>query len=279
MSLFANLGRPILIASHPRSGTHLTIDLLRKQFHECATWKHLGESLGHLYIPLEGLTESQNSMDKSTALKILQRSQNPILKTHDYPTLKALSRQYPDWFEWIKNKATRLYIVRDGRDVMCSFHLFMQSFHPPSRCSLSEFLRQPDSERTWVRRWVDHVEHWLDEPDVIHLKFETIVRQPVNTLMQLSHALDLNPRFQEPLLPRPLQNIWESRWHRLVSHQPESTAILGYYKGQKKQRWQSQFTQADREFFHQEAGSLLIRLGYETSENWITQEECPKTRI
>lgn len=278
MSLFANVGRPILIASHPRSGTHLTIDLLRKQFHECASWKHLGESLGHLYLPLEGLTESQNSMDQSTALTILQRSQKPILKTHDYPTLKALSQQYPEWFEWVKNKATRLYIVRDGRDVMCSFHLFMQSFHPPSRCSLSEFLRQPDPERTWVRRWADHVEHWLDEPDVIHLKFETIVRQPVKTLTQLSQTLNLNPRFQEPLLPRPFQNIWESRWHRLVSHQPESTAILGFYKGQKKQRWQSQFTQADREFFHQEAGSLLIRLGYETSDDWVTREDRPKVK-
>ncbi|MBD2156188.1 sulfotransferase domain-containing protein [Leptolyngbya sp. FACHB-16] len=275
MSPFANIGKPILIASHPRSGTHLTIDLLRKQFHECASWKYPGESLGHLYLPLEGLTVSTQKMERAMALGVLQRSQRPILKTHDHPTLTALSQQDPEWFDWIKTEATRLYIFRDGRDVLCSFHLYMQSFHAPSRCSLSEFLRQPDLKRTWIRRWVEHVERWLAEPDVTPLQFEKVLRQPFETLTLLGQVLDLTPKFHEPLLPRPYQNIWQSRWNRLTAQRPESTAILGFYKGQKKQRWQQHFTRADREFFHQEAGALLIRLGYESSDDWIDRESRP----
>ncbi len=49
MEMFKDIGKPILIASHPRSGTHLTIDLLRKQFLECQSSKRLGEPLDKIY--------------------------------------------------------------------------------------------------------------------------------------------------------------------------------------------------------------------------------------
>ena len=53
MDIFQDIGKPILIASHPRSGTHLTIDLLRKQFQECQSYKRLGEPFDRLYLALE----------------------------------------------------------------------------------------------------------------------------------------------------------------------------------------------------------------------------------
>lgn len=58
------------------------------------------------------------------------------------------------------------------------------------------------------------------------------------------------------------------RWARMIESQPESTAILGNYH-QKSQKWRQIFTQSDREFFHKEAGDLLIKLGYEESDNWV----------
>ena len=61
-SQLSKIDRPILIASHPRSGTHLTIDFLRRQFSPCSSWKHWGESLDNLYLPLEAITAQQKGI-------------------------------------------------------------------------------------------------------------------------------------------------------------------------------------------------------------------------
>ena len=79
---FKDIGKPIVIASHPRSGTHLTIDLLRKQFAECKSWKMPGELLDRLYFALESFAPKFNPLSESAALNILQRATRPIIKTH-----------------------------------------------------------------------------------------------------------------------------------------------------------------------------------------------------
>lgn len=54
---FESLGnlpaKPIVIASHRRSGTHLLIDLFRRQFRECRSWKLPGERNDRLYVNLD----------------------------------------------------------------------------------------------------------------------------------------------------------------------------------------------------------------------------------
>lgn len=58
MISFAGIGKPIIVASHPRSGTHLTMDLLRKQFPACVTYKLPTQPLDRLYLALEALSAS-----------------------------------------------------------------------------------------------------------------------------------------------------------------------------------------------------------------------------
>jgi hypothetical protein len=266
---FKTLGPPILIASHPRSGTHLTIDILRRQFKDCASWKYPGERLDRLYLPLEGLTALQNGLSWQTAERMLGRSPRPLLKTHAYPALAHLQSDYPDLHDWIQSSAQKLYVVRDGRAVLCSLHLFMQSYKPETRCSLSEFLRQKVNGKSRVRAWATHVQTWMAQPDVYVLRFEEFIQHPQQTLTDLGYRLELSPQFVEPLLPRSSRNIWQSRWARLTQWRPESSAIIGYYGGQTTQKWQAAFSEGDRAFFHQEAGDILLKLGYVDSDAWV----------
>ncbi|WP_446402326.1 sulfotransferase domain-containing protein [Coleofasciculus sp. C1-SOL-03] len=263
------IGKPIVIASHPRSGTHLTIDLLRKQFRECQSWKHFGEPLDRLYLVIDALAASKKPLSKDVDLRIIQRSQRPIIKTHSSPNFIHLLNEHGSWIDWLKENADTYYILRDGRDVMCSLHLFMQSFDPTTRCSLSEFMRQKINGNSRPRRWANHVKHWRNTPGVQILHFEEIVRNTRRVIAQIGAELELDPLYVEPLLPERLASLWHSRAARLAQRQPESTAILGCYRGQKVQKWRKAFTASDYEFFHQEAGDLLIELGYETSEAWV----------
>jgi len=283
--VLSSIRQPILIASHPRSGTHLTIDFLRKQFSACASWKYPGEPLDYLYLALEGFTPKNSQGFEKKARTILKRcaaagstsTLRPLFKTHAYPQLHYLAKQHPDLHDQVIQNATQIYVVRDGRSVLCSFHLFMQSFAPATRCPISEFLRQQVNGRSRVKAWADHVEAWMAQPNVHLLKFEDLIHNPQNTLESLGTLLDLTPRYVEPLLPRSPKNIWQGRWARLTQWQPESTAIIGYYQGQKTQKWKEAFTESDRAFFHQEAGDLLIKLGYVDSDAWVSHLSSSKS--
>ncbi len=268
--LFNEIGKPIVVASHPRSGTHLTIDLLRKQFSLCSTSKSLGESFDHLYLELESLSvQPLDPTSEIKALKILKKAQRPIIKTHSDPNFSHLTSKFDHWQAWLKNESTPLYVLRDGRSVMCSLHLFMQGYDPKTRCSLSDFLRQTINGQSRVKRWANHVNTWLAQPGIHFIKFEDIITNTLPSLIEISQILDLEPLKIKPLLPKSIRGLWHGRWVRLTETRPESSAIIGYYKGQKSVKWKTAFSLSDREFFHAEAGELLQRLGYIHSDDWI----------
>ncbi len=276
--------RPIIIATHARSGTHLTIDLFRRQFRACQTWKLPGYRLTTLYLPLEQLMPgSPRPLSDRAAQRILSHAERPLIKTH-YPWgFGQWCEQYAhhprlgDWVSFLKKAASICYVYRDGRDTMCSYHLFKQRSDPSARCSLSEFLRQTDV-RLGVSRsksWAMRIKLWLQEPSIIALRFEEIVNITREQLARIGQKLELKPLYVEPLLPRPFHTVWQRWWAELTQPRPESTAHLGRHKGQKPLAWREAFTLEDREFFHQEAGDMLIRLGYEQSDDWVDTSHKP----
>lgn len=137
---FSTINKAIVVASHPRSGTHLTIDLLRKQFDICAAKKRLGAPLDRLYLALEALTAPNQPLSEKTAIEILQKTSRPLIKTHADVNLSHLTSDFSNWQRWLQSKGDYIYVFRDGRDVICSLHLFMQSYDPTTRCSASLFV-------------------------------------------------------------------------------------------------------------------------------------------
>jgi hypothetical protein len=255
--------QPIIIASHPRSGTHLTIDLLRRQFASCSARKYPGQSLGSLYCTIENWL-FKDSTAKDIA-KGLDRFERPLIKTHLDPDLTPFKR-YPQLHDKLTTNTHKFYVVRDGRQVLCSLHLYMQSFDPIARCSLSSFLRQNVGDVSRVQFWANHVKSWITKPGVKVIKFEQLISNTERVLDYIGSNLGELPSYQTPLLPPIIKSVWHSRWLRLTSMNPGSTAIIGHYKGQKTQKWQTAFTPQDYEFFHQEAGDLLLELGYISSD-------------
>lgn len=261
----------VVVASHPRSGTHLLIDVLRRQFRECRSWKWPGERLDRLYCNIDELGGEEGILDVAVARRILRRTERPIVKTHAWP---GYDRTFlpshhdglsPRWHRWLEEGGTELYIYRDGRDVLCSYQLFLQKIDERAHCSIGTFLRQHREEQSRVQRWASHVRGWRDASGVHTVCFERLLTRPAAVIRELGAVLGLDPTWTEPLLPDPFASIWESRWARLVKMGPESTAIIN----EKSQAWKEGFTSDDRQFFHNEAGDLLIELGYEKSGSWV----------
>ena len=273
--MFDKAGKPIIVATHPRSGTHLTIDLLRKQFPECQGWLWFGETLHHLYLDLDHLARDCSpckSIEKAT--RLLQRAERPIVKTHSLPTLDRFQGTKKQFAEELLNAADIIYVIRDGRDVLCSAHVWKKSYYPQARCSLAAFLRQEENGMSRVRRWADHVDTWRTRDDVKVFRYEDIVREPGRVIEELASVLGLHPKYERPYLPKKLQRGGRlaAYWRRLT-RQFESTAILGRYNGEKPQDWRTAFSLEDRRFFHREAGDMLIEMGYVHGCEWIKGAE------
>jgi hypothetical protein len=263
------IGRCVIIATHPRSGTHLTIDLLRKQFQECKRNLRFGETVHNSYLDLDRLIRKDclPSISQRRALDILYSSKRPIVKTHSLPPLiKACDgdRELTELVDRLVQNSDIYYISRDGRDVICSAHLWMQNFAPETRCSLSSFIRQKQDGMSRPKFWANHVLSWLEQPKTKLLKSEEILKDPRQALAQFGRELNLQPLYINPLLPerRKSGTRAEDYWLRLT-RQFESSAIVGRHNNQKPQKWQDAFTDDDHRFFCDEAGSVLERLGYE----------------
>jgi len=279
------IGRPIVVASHPRSGTHLTIDLLRKQFAECQGWLHFMETVHHLYFNLDELTKISEREALDCAFSILRRAERPVVKTHTLPQLEEFDGVNRDIATRILSEADILYVVRDGREVLCSMYLWMRQQNPDYDADISEFIRglatpmwaaEPQQlDRNRVERWVEHVEAWLDLSDGVKLiKFEDLLSSPQRNVASLGNFLELEPLWSRPCLPKKssVTSRWSDYWRRLTM-QYESTAVSGRRPGDSSLSWEEVFSTEDRHFFHKACGELLIRLGYEKNQSWIEAKE------
>jgi hypothetical protein len=263
---------PVVVASHPRSGTHLLIDTLRRQFDACCSWKWPGERLDRLYCNIDELP-GDGLLDDTTARRILRRTERPLVKTHSWPGYQHSflgsheGELDEEWVDWLYENATIFYVYRDGRDVLCSYQLFRQSFDSDAHGSIGAFLRGTEDETIRVKRWADHVRTWLGHPGVHPVRFESLLNDPELVIRRIGTALGEKPRLTQPLLPKPFSSIWDSRRARLLGVRPESTAIIN----EGGQDWEKCFAAEDCAFFHEHAGDLLVDLGYVSSESWISE--------
>ena len=76
--------RPIVIASHPRSGTHLLMDLIRKQFSGCKVMRRWFQCNFEPYVNLDEIISLKSHVCNKD-LQLLSRSRMPIIKTHRLP--------------------------------------------------------------------------------------------------------------------------------------------------------------------------------------------------
>ena len=251
--LIHNCGDPIVVISHPRSGTHLTIDLLRKQFLECSSYKFPFESQQHLYLAIEGFLDQnkRTRVNEKRAYNIVRRSVRPIIKLHTY-SWDILHEKFPVWMKWIDDRGQIIYVYRDVKSVLTSFYSYAKTFGPEAKAPISEFIRQSFCGRkNRPAYWQEMQDLWNKKKEILRLDFDIIINETESELTKIGRYLNLNPTMKQPLLPKKVLSLTNYRLHRLFSFRPESTAILGVYN-KDSLRWQSVFNENDLHFIEEE---------------------------
>ncbi len=270
--------RPVVVASHPRSGTHLMIDVIRRHFNDCRGWKWPGEPFERLFVDVDWLGlprwqgptrgEQVHSTFPSIMIRILRRSPRCVLKTHFAGGPSSwLSSSDGDpfreiFFKWLQPRATMLYVHRSGRSVLAS-HFMQHIQREDSRhLSFSDWLRHENEDgQSRPSAWAAHVERWAAQPQVMAtFRAEDVLSDVCATVASLSQALGLEPD-RQPGLPKGWQSLTARRLGRLLMIRPESTSQLGHRRRGRKPSWTSLASDADEHFYTAEVGGAEKRWG------------------
>ncbi|MGD2157461.1 MAG: sulfotransferase domain-containing protein [Anaerolineales bacterium] len=167
-----------------------------------------------------------------------------------------------------------VFLFRDPRDMLVS-HVFyatemnpdhgMHRYYTEVLGSMEERLnaaivgvKEPGYELPNVRQRYEKCLDWLNQPDVLPLRFEDLVLKQDITL---NHLLD----------------YIEQRGSQLVGLRPHAIAVLkgsiapqksGTYRKGQPGDWREHFSESNKELFKSVAGDLLVQLGYEQNDMW-----------
>lgn len=261
--------RVLGICSHPRSGTHLLIDTLRRQCPEFSCWKWPWEPLDTVYLSLTAPEplRAGNNAESAKMNRILSRSEIALCKTHKMLSDCVRFLQSDDK----QGSSKVLYILRDGRDVMASYHVFRQRHVEWARVSFRDFIRTKRRGKTPAEIWAEHVLDAICSERCVRIRYEDLVYRASLTLLRLEKELGLGVHWSKPLLPKRQKLNAFSLGLRRFSIHPRNTAVHGRYGKLRPVKWDNELNREDRKVFHEMAGEALIKGGYVTDESWIDE--------
>lgn len=167
-----------------------------------------------------------------------------------------------------------VFVFRDPRDMIVSHVFYAAQMHPghgmhryynetlqtmEQRINAAiEGVERPGSELSPILSKYEGYMGWLDQPEVLCLRFEDLILAREAALGRL---LDyLCQRGFQPLLER-------SREIELLQQAIAPRKSGTFRKGQPG-NWREHFTPANIDLFKRLTGDLLVRLGYETRPDW-----------
>lgn len=188
------MSKLILVNSHSRSGTHFLIDTLTSNIKDAVF-------PNSLYIPrdfnISTLVEEKTEAVYNSFQKNINNNKQRVIviKNHLLPEeLNLISPQdkYEEFLKEIYHKSVKIYIYRDGKDVLTSWYKYFED----KNISFGDFIREKNDyisplrklsgiDENRVKYWNYHVESWLEEEGVIAVKYEDLHNDYEKTVSKL----------------------------------------------------------------------------------------------
>jgi hypothetical protein len=255
-----NAAPAVLGNAMPKSGSHLIIQVLQGL-------TRIGPFVNPGFPPLNR-SEANTKLPVEAVLANLKRMR-PGDIAYGY-----IAAREPYLSALVQPGRATIFVFRDPRDVIVSHVFYATEMHPghgmhhyytevlinmEERIDAAiQGVQEPGSELSSIRAKYQAYLGWLEQPDVLCLRFEELILEREAALGRILDYLQgrgFTPRLERTAAVEVLQEA--------VAPRKSGT----FRKGQPG-NWQEHFTQANKAHFKAVAGDLLIQLGYERDNNW-----------
>jgi len=221
----------VLVLSHRRSGTHLTIDSLINNFPELNKQDYY--NIDHINI----------HGSKKYPLKTIQEAlkQSPrVLKSHFLPEPKHYTQNEEaiKFYQHLFATSKIIYVYREPKKVMVSLFEYMKSFNPELRkTDFYDFLitdnhfDPTDEKLNRPAFWKHHVESWKNSEygnNIFFLDFQTLITDYEEVIKKLAQFLGY------PFNPAMIKDVRFSGNNRNILIRWFNKTILNKRKGIKR---------------------------------------------
>lgn len=181
-----------------------------------------------------------------------------------------------------------LVVWRDGRDVMVSWYhhsFFLRKDgrnkdqvkvwrnnlnfdnYKDVKNNLPEFIEYCFTRKQHSLRftWSDFVKTWLNQPNVVYVKYEDLRGQPVAELLRVVYRL-AGLSMDENTATRIVE---EYSFERLTGRRPGQENSESFLRKGIVGDWKNYFSPEACKIFNYYAGRELVSLGYEEDHTWI----------
>lgn len=184
-------------------------------------------------------------------------------------------------------------VIRDGRDVMASayfYFLFENEINLPStvakfrnklrfddyddvQANMPKFIEHMFVEyrKGYLHfNWSEFIDAWIDQPTLI-VRYEDLLK---DAALELERAVEW---YEAPPVPHErYQEVADQySFANMARRKAGSEVKTSFLRKGIAGDWRAKFNQEAKEVFDHFAGDTLIRAGYETSHNWVTESQAP----
>jgi len=248
----------IVVASHPRSGTHLVMDLLRRQFPSCEPPRRQF-FLGNPYWNLDEIV-CETTVATERGIARMAYTDRPVLKTHRRPDFfancqytRSVAPERASFAHEVMMRAAKIYVYRSVPNVMKSLYAMV---HPSGGVPFGSFIREVRGPWSRVGWWATHLSEWMRAEHTLLVCYEELMRNPVSSVRRLADFVGEEALMRVPVLPQPPSSLYLERFRKLLSLRRESTALMFY--GKKTATIRPSL--ADLDFMREEAMRIDPRL-------------------
>lgn len=255
----------VIILSHRRSGTHLTIDSIYNNF------KTLRQK------PYINIDETRYYIKKPLLLDDFKKklSGKPrIIKSHYLPDFSNYYQNEKEilWVKSVFRNSYIIYVYRNGLDVMVSLYEYFKSFsHDYKDISFTEFLLSSNTfepnltNLNIMEYWAYHINSWQNSEfynQILFIKFEELISNYNNTLMKLANYLNLktDPKIKDIRIKKTktIQRLTLNSLRMMKGIKKTSVSARKGKIGDNK----NYFSEEDRELFFYYNKEIMQRLNY-----------------
>lgn len=251
---------PIFGNSKPKSGSHLLLQILNG-FTRIMPYRYVDGD------PIRTIEKNGRRKTKEEILDDLKRVPNGVIGWGYVDATKENAS--------FLTSAGRVnyFIYRDPRDMLVSQVFFATDMHEEHGMhayynSLPNFgarlniaitgIDKDGLKMVSVKQRYEGVFQWLEQKDVMCLRFEDLINNRDATLLAMLDEVEKTgykiPTPREESLPILVEAI-----------QPKKSRT---FRSGKAGGWKEHFTDDHKKLFKDVAGDLLIKLGYENNNNW-----------